>query len=91
MSIIWTTDGHETQHMAENSSARTHHASQLEQREGFPSAAPARSSSWHNNSPAPCWDTSLVFSLYVLGGREAGWGGDTQARDDAVGQPAGFH
>lgn len=38
------------------------------------------SSSWHNNSPAPCWDTSPVFSLYVLGGRAAGWGGGTQSR-----------
>lgn len=85
------TDGHETQHAAENSSTSTHHASQLEQREGFPSAAPARSSSWHNNSPAPCWDASPVFSLYVLGGRAARWGGGTQSWDDAVRQPAGFH
>lgn len=61
------------------------------QREGFPLAAPARSSSWHNNSSAPCWDASPVFSLYVLGGRAVGWGGGTQSRDDAVGQPAGFH
>lgn len=81
-SINWSTDGHETQHVAQNSSTSTHHASQ---REGFPSAAPACSSSWHTNSSAPWCDSSPVFSLYVLGvggrrhtiegwcGRETSW------------------
>ena len=76
-------DGCETQHVAENSPTSAHQASQLERREDFPSAVPVRRCSWHNNSPAPCWDTSPVFSLYALGGRAAGWGGGTQSWDDA--------
>lgn len=45
-------------------------------REGFPSAAPACSSSWHNSSPGPWCDASLspAFSLYVLAERRVGRG-----------------